>query len=207
MTDIKKNNKVVLVHGIFNTGKAFKKISDTLISHGYLTYMPSLSPNTGKAGLDALALQLESYIAQQFSPKEKFYLIGFSMGGIICRYYLQKLSGLNRVIKFISLSVPHMGSKMAYLMSNKGCIQMRPNSEFMNDLNKDIHVLNQVDVVSIWTPFDLSIIPATSSSISIGKEIKVNVLLHPLMLRNKQSIDAIIEEIKQKMVEIKSERQ
>ncbi len=142
-------NSVVLVHGIFHFFNIFKKMSGFLETRGFRTFAPSLAPSTGKIGLDELALQLKTYIDKTIPAGETFHLVGFSMGGLICRYYLQRLDGMKRVKRFISISTPHHGSRMAYLLGNAGCRQMRPGSEFLKDLNSDVNRLEEVKIVSI----------------------------------------------------------
>lgn len=179
-------NKIVLVHGIFNSGRVFRKMSKFLNNLGFQTFAPDLKPSSGSSGLDDLAEKLEKYVEDNIPAEEKFHLIGFSMGGLVCRYYIQRLDGMMRVNRFISLSTPHNGSLLAYLLFNNGAKQMRPGSDFLKDLNSDIDKLEQVDIVSIRTPFDLSIIPSKSSVISAGENFKVPVLLHPLVARDKR---------------------
>jgi triacylglycerol lipase len=118
------------------------------------------------------------------------------MGGLICRYYLQRLDGMKKVNRFISISAPHNGDRMAYLLGNIGCRQMRPGSEFLKDLNSDLSRLEEVKIVSIWTPFDLSIRPPSSSHLPIGEELIIPVLLHPLMVRDNRVLKAIVSFIK-----------
>ena len=182
---------VVFVHGIFHFINIYKKMAAFLRNHGFRTFTPSLSPSTGKIGLDKLALQLKTYIDENIPAEEKFYLVGFSMGGLICRYYLQRLDGMKRVDRFISISTPHHGTKRAYLIANTGCKQMRPGSDFLNDLNSDVQKLEEVKVVSIWSPYDLTIRPASSSRLPIGEENTIPVLLHPLMVHDKRVFKAI----------------
>lgn len=192
-----QNNKkiVVLVHGIFDTGKVFNKMITALKKSGFTTLTPNLTPNNGNVGLDDLAMQLNNYIETNIPESTMFDLIGFSIGGLISRYYLQKLDGLKRVKRFIAISAPHYGSLLAWFVPNMGCKQMRPNSDFINGLNGDILELEKVNVVSIWTPLDLCIIPPSSSRIPVGKEIKLNVICHPLMLTNKKSIETVLSEL------------
>ena len=76
-------------------------------------------------------------------------------------------------------------------LQNKGCRQMRPGSAFIEDLNRDVDVLEPIHVASLWTPFDLSILPATSSLLSIGQHVRLPVLLHPLMLWDRRSLDQV----------------
>jgi triacylglycerol lipase len=185
-------DSVVLVHGIFDSGNVFKKMAGLLENSNFRTYAPDLRPSSGRTGLDESARQLKSYVDVTISTDETFYLIGFSMGGLVCRYYLQRLDGMKRVHRFIALSTPHYGSWSAYLLPNKGGRQMRPGSEFLKDLNSDVDKLAQVDVVSIWTPFDLSIIPATSSRLAIGKELRIYIVLHPIMVRDRRTLEAVM---------------
>lgn len=186
-----ERNPVLLIHGINDTAKIFRRMRTHLEARGWEVHAISLSPNNGDAGLDELALQVDRYVESTFSHSRSIDLVGFSMGGIICRYYLQKLGGLARVDRFITLSSPHNGSLMAYLRWNIGCEQMRPNSPFLRDLNRQLDQLNQVQFTSIWTPMDLMILPATSSSLPIGTEIKIPVLGHAWMVSDPTALLAV----------------
>jgi triacylglycerol esterase/lipase EstA (alpha/beta hydrolase family) len=141
-----------------------------------------LVPNNGAEVLDKLAQQVANYVAATFEPEQPLDLVGFSMGGIVSRYYLQRLGGIERVQRFITISSPHKGTVVAYGSWQPGCVQMRPNSDFINDLNSDVEMLKQLNFTSIWTPYDLMILPAESSQLGIGKEVILPVILHPLML-------------------------
>jgi len=50
----------------------------------------------------------------EFPEEDSLILIGYSYGGLISRYYLQKYQD-QRVIKYISIATPHLGSPLAYL--------------------------------------------------------------------------------------------
>jgi len=114
------------------------------------------------------------------------------MGGIVSRYYVQKLGGLEKIERLITISSPHNGTIMGHLLPYIGCQQMRPNSEFLTALNREIHLLNKVKFTSIWTPFDLMILPANSSQLPIGEEVKVPVLAHAIMPSAEPTIKAVI---------------
>ena len=192
----RQSGDIVLVHGIFDTGNVFRKMSESLIAQGFRTFTPDLTPNSGRKGLDHLAHQLRDYVELHLPRHDRFVLVGFSMGGLICRYYLQNLDGISRVGKFISLSAPHNGSLLAYGLSHRGGRQMRPNSDFLNDLNRDPVGLQDLRPVSMWTPFDLMILPASSSKMPEFRNVRLPVLLHPWMLTDLKSIEAVIRELK-----------
>jgi len=187
----KNKNPVFLVHGFCDDDSKMKHIAKSLLTEGYTVYSTKLEPSAGQLGIDDLALQLNDFIKSNVKDEQRIDLVGFSMGGLICRYYLQKLNGLCRTDHFISISTPHHGTITAFTLWNKGALQMRYNSAFLLDLNNDLDKLNTLHFLSIWTPFDLMIVPASSSHVAVGCEKKVNCILHPLMVSDKYCINAI----------------
>lgn len=189
-----KTKKVLMVHGITDTGDRFQSMSKVLKEHGFQTYTIDLIPNIGTADLRDLAKQVQSYIKNEFKTEEKIILIGFSMGGLVTRYYLQRLNGIKKVDKYITISAPNHGTYTAYLLPLKGVKQMRPHSDFLQDLNQDVsEVLNNVETLCLWTPFDLMIRPANSSLLGIGKEVSFPVLIHRWMLDDNRVLQEVVD--------------
>ena len=193
MNNAKNRNPVLLIHGINDTGEVFCKMAPYLAELGWSVYDISLTPNNGKLGLDELAGQVAAYIDKTFAPEQPLDLVGFSMGGIVSRYYVQRLGGIERVQRFITISAPNQGTSIAYFSQRPGCIQMQPASKLIQDLNQDAAMLDQLNFTSIWTPFDLIIVPAKSSQMPVGREVIVPVLLHSWMLTDPRSIQAVVE--------------
>ncbi|MBW4507052.1 MAG: triacylglycerol lipase [Scytonematopsis contorta HA4267-MV1] len=190
---IQQRNPVLLVHGIWDTGKVFYRMLPSLKKLGWVVYDLDLKPNNGTVGLEFLAKQLADYIDSTFESEQPFDLVGFSMGGIISRYYMQRLGGINRVQRFITISSPHHGTFIAYGSWLPGCLQMRPNSAFLQDLNSDVEMLGKINFTSIWTPYDAMIVPANSSHMPVGKELIIPVGLHAWMLTDPRSIGAVAQ--------------
>ncbi len=188
-------NPIVLVHGLFDTSRKMRHFEKYLRNAGWMTYSINLLPNSGKLGIDELAQQLDIFIKEKIQPNQKFDLIGFSMGGLVSRYYIQQLGGISRIEHYITISTPHHGTGTAYFLNNSAGKQMRMNSEFMDCLNKEIEQLKLLKFTSIWTPFDLMIIPASSSHVSIGNEYKIKCFTHWLMLNNHTCMQILKEEL------------
>ncbi|MEL6163105.1 MAG: alpha/beta fold hydrolase [Cyanobacteria bacterium J06628_3] len=186
-----QRNPVLLVHGIWDTGKVFRKMIPFLKERGLTVYDLDLSPNDGSKGLDDLAEQVATKVKSTFGGEQTFDLLGFSMGGIVSRYYVQRLGGINQVQRFITLSAPNHGTLTGYFNQGLGCVQMRPNSALLRDLNSDAQMLSQINFTSIWTPYDTMIFPASSSKMSVGDNLTVPVLVHAWMLTDKKSLSAI----------------
>lgn len=184
---------LMLVHGLGDTARVFKPMTTYFTERGWTVWSCDLKPSDGQLPLEALAQQLHRYIQTHLPPQEPFDLLGFSMGGIISRYYLQRMGGIHRVRRFISVSSPHRGTWTGYLRWNPGCEQMRPESEFLKNLNQDWQLLEQVGFVSLWTPFDLMIVPADSSVIPVGRSISLPVALHPWMLTDDRVLATVAE--------------
>lgn len=199
-----QRNPVVLVHGIWDTGKVFYRMVPYLTQKGYSVYDLDLEPNNGDLGLDELAGQVGNYINATFGAEQPVDLVGFSMGGIVSRYYVQRLGGINRVQRFITISSPHHGTAIAYASYRPGCTQMRPNNAFLQDLNWDVQMLEQINFTSIWTPYDIMIVPAKSSQMPVGREVIVPALTHAWMLTDIRSLAAVAEALAEP---VKSDRQ
>jgi triacylglycerol lipase len=195
MFDMQTNDRhpVLLVHGLHDRATVFAKMTPRLVELGWPVYDINLKPNNGKLRLERLAEQVAELVDRTFAPNEAIDLVGFSMGGLVSRYYIQRLGGIDRVRRFVTISSPNQGTKVAYLSGNPGCVQMRPGSDFLEDLNRDDTWLKQLNVTTMWTPYDLMIVPASSSQIPNVKEVVLPVSLHPWMLTDSRSIQAVVE--------------
>ncbi|MGC9503197.1 esterase/lipase family protein [Baaleninema sp.] len=187
-------NPVVLVHGFGDTGAVFDRMAAHLSSRGKPVYAIDLVPSDGSVGLEELAQQLAAFVGDRIEGDRAIDLVGFSMGGLVSRYYVQRLGGVERVDRLITISSPHQGTWTAYALDRVGCRQMRPNSEFLVELDRDArNLLGQIDFTSIWTPYDLMIVPARSSQMPVGGDRQLPVALHPWMLENRRCIELVAE--------------
>lgn len=174
--------KVVLVHGFLNRGGILRKLAQHLEREGHTCYLPSLKPCDARCGLPTLADQLQHFIAAELPTGERFALVGFSMGAIIGRYYLQELGGGERTSVFVSIAGPHQGTWSAYLYPGEGVRQLRYQGEFIRQLERSNHRIARLPKVSYWTPFDLMIRPVASTRWAEGEVVRIPSLLHSLLV-------------------------
>jgi len=180
-------NPVLLVHGFQDDAKKMQAMARALRRDGWTVLTSTLSPSGCQVGNEVLAQQLSDFIEANVPHDSQCDLVGFSMGGIVCRYYLQRLGGIARVNRFVAIAVPEHGTWWASICPPEslrwpGAAQLRPGSAFLRDLNSDVQVLDQVRFTTMWTPFDLMILPAASSRLPVGSETKVWAPFHPLMV-------------------------
>jgi triacylglycerol esterase/lipase EstA (alpha/beta hydrolase family) len=189
---------VLLVHGIDDTGAIFEIMAPALKAAGRAAiYTIDLQPNNGDASLAELAMQVSRRVEaiRLETHADHVDLIGFSLGGMVSRYYVQCLGGDTRVRRLVTISSPHAGTIAAYFRWNAGAADMRPWSPFLKELDDSVEVLQRVETTSIWTPFDLMILPCWSSRLKYVKERVIPVLSHPMMVRDARVCRAVIEAI------------
>lgn len=190
------NNPVILVPGFYAAASDFDTLSNYLMDNGWSVYTFDLVPNTGELELEYLAKQLADFLSENFHSQQLVNLVGFSMGGIVSRYYVQRLGGIHRVLRLITVASPHYGTKAAYLCERKACLQLRPNSKFLQDLNRNISMLAQIEFTSICNPFDFIILPPESSIIPVGENVAVPVLHHVWTVTDKKIFQAVSAALK-----------
>lgn len=186
---------VLLVHGIWDSPKQVEPLRQYLLASGALVVEAvTLDPNDASVSLAQSASQIEEFAGRLLASTgaERIDLVGFSMGALISRYWLQRMDGRERTRRFISISGPHRGTSTAYFSGKAGAREMRPGSTFLEDLASDPKPWGPVEVHALWSPFDLMIVPADSSKLPQSKsEQTVPVLLHPWMLTDKRVHEAV----------------
>lgn len=184
---------VVLVHGIFNTGWVFRTMVQAFEQKGFRCHVIRLTPSWGGAPIEDLSAQLSQFITDRVPGGEKVSLVGFSMGALVCRYYLQYLDGIRNVTGFYSISGPHHGTVWSWFWVGKGTGQMRINSPFLRHLKEGEGVIRDsgIPVVSYRTPYDQVIIPSTSSHWPMAENIVYPLISHQWMPHSKRVIEDI----------------
>lgn len=183
--------RVVLVHGIFEKGTAFRMLRKRLENRRIECFVPRLRPSDGRGGLDKLAEGLKRDIDARFGSTGPISIVAFSMGGLVSRHYLQQLGGAARCETFITISSPHHGTNAAWFYPSAGVRQMRPGSGFLKNLALTESSLDGIRIASFRTPLDLIILPTESSIWERAENRSYLVALHPLMLTSKPVLDDI----------------
>ncbi|WP_193162557.1 esterase/lipase family protein [Microbulbifer hainanensis] len=190
-----KTKVAILVPGIFDRGKSMHLMKQVLEDAGFSAYYLHLQYNSGWYGMEFLSHQLKSQVENLMDEGHTCALVGFSMGGIVARHYLQALGGLERVHKFISLSSPHYGSFWANFLPYHGGKQLRIRSDFLTKLNHNVDCLAPTEPVSIWTKYDVTILPHTSSRLPLGATYTVPVALHRWVPMDPRVISIVATEL------------
>jgi len=131
----------------------------------------------GQVRIKDIAEELSEFISKNVK-EESINIVAISQGGIIALAYLKYFRNKN-VKKLFTLCSPHKGSYMAYLMNLPGFIDLRPNSELLNELEKFIQE-SKINVYSVYTPFDLMVVPGWGAKPKCGKVKMIFAPAHPI---------------------------
>ena len=86
------------------------------------------------------------------------------MGGLIARYYVQRLGGDARVHTLVTLGTPHQGTALAYTLPHPLVRQLRPGSDVVRELEEPAPGC-RTRMVAIWSDLDQMIIPKRNARI------------------------------------------
>ena len=93
---MEKRNPVILIHGLWNNSSIFSSITSKLDDIGFEYFAPTLKHSYGMTSILDLTNRLNELILEKYGLEKEIDILGFSMGGIIGRYWLQKFNGYKR---------------------------------------------------------------------------------------------------------------
>ena len=189
---------IFLVHGLWNDPKLFEKLIKKINEDDYELYRPHLPHRFGKTSLKDLARALDSKIEELVGPEVEVDIVGFSMGGLISRLWLQNHGGFLRTKRFFSIGTPHFGTYTAQMIPSSfmpGIADMKRGSRLLSQLNNDLTSLEKVECISFFTKWDLMTFPGWQAKLSIGESYQLPVLTHKELITNSISLDILVEKI------------
>ncbi|MFD9001334.1 esterase/lipase family protein [Streptomyces sp. NPDC059582] len=146
---------VVLLHGFIDNRSVFVLLRRSLAQHGRHQVMSlNYSPLTCdiRTAAELLGRHIEEICARTGS--EQVDIVGHSLGGLIARYYAQRLGGDLRVRTLVTLGTPHAGTRVAPLANAHPIVrQMRPGSEVIQELALPAPGC-RTQFVSFWSDLD-----------------------------------------------------
>ncbi len=189
---------LILVHGLWNTPKVFRRLESCLQQPPSMVFAPSLPHGCGRKEIRSLAKNLGEQIVDRFGSTSLIDLLGFSMGGLISRVWLQEMMGYQRTIRFFSIGSPHQGTFTAQLVPDHlftGIAEMKYGSNFLKSLDVYSNYLQEIECRSYFTNWDLMAFPGYRSVLPFGSNISIPVPTHKGLIRNSKAINLIASDI------------
>tara|TARA_B100000700_G_C14916795_1_gene795096 strand:+ start:227 stop:838 length:612 start_codon:yes stop_codon:yes gene_type:complete len=194
----KKSKPIVLVHGLWDNPSLFDNFKSRLQEEGFSVLAPHLPHKYGYISIPILARKLDRYILNQLGQDVAIDLVGFSMGGLIARVWLQNMQGAERTNRFFSIGSPHKGTFAAQMVPSwmlAGVAEMKRGSSFLRNLNDDISSLRKVQCISYFCKLDLMVFPGWDAVLPFGISCSVPVLTHKGLILNSSAIEILVEDL------------
>ncbi|HET7529550.1 MAG TPA: alpha/beta fold hydrolase [Mycobacteriales bacterium] len=156
---------ILLVHGLVDNRSIFTVLRRALRRRGFgrvWTLNYHVLTQDLRAAARRLAQTVEAICEQ--TGYERIHVIGHSMGGIIARYYVQRMGGDERVHTLVTLGSPHGGTHAARLLPSGVCRQLRPNSDVIAELAGPVERC-RTRFLSFWSDLDVLISPKIAARI------------------------------------------
>lgn len=167
---------VVLLHGFIDNRSVFVLLRRALARHGRrhlasLNYSPlTRDPRTAA---ELLGRHVEEICAR--TGQREVDIVGHSLGGLIARYYVQRLGGDHRVRTLVTLGTPHGGTAVAPGAGLHPIVrQMRGGSPLIEELRLPAPGC-RTRFVSFWSELDQVMVPVGTACVDHPDLDAVNV--------------------------------
>ena len=156
---------ILLLHGLVDNRSIFTVLRRALRRRGFgrvWTMNYHVLTHDVRAAAKRLAATVEAICEQ--TGYERIHVIGHSMGGIIARYYVQRMGGDARVHTLVTLGSPHGGTRAARLLPRGVLRQLTARSDVIAELATPAPGC-RTRFVSFWSDLDALISPKSSARI------------------------------------------
>ncbi len=168
---------ILLVHGLVDNRSVFTLLRRTLRRRGFGQVLSvNYSPFTQDVRTAAARLARLVEKTCEETGYERVHVVGHSLGGVVARYYVQRMGGDARVHTLCTLGSPHAGTYAAHLLPSRLVRQLRPGSELMTELAAPAPGC-RTRFVAFWSDLDQLIVPKRAARIEHADLAARNVLL------------------------------
>jgi len=160
--------------------------------------LPNLPLRWGMTPIAESAALLDQHIQAAFGPDQPVDLLGFSMGGVIARAWIQLLGGHRRTRRLSSVGSPHQGTLTAMPWPRRplaGIADLKWGSPLLQELNGNLDTLKAIACCSFYSGIDLVVLPGWRAVLPVGVQRMLPVWTHPQLLRDRQALGPLSEEL------------
>jgi triacylglycerol lipase len=153
---------ILLLHGLVDNRSVFTRLRNSLTREGFGCLL-SLNYPVITGDIPTAAHNLADVVDRicESTGFDRLHLVGHSMGGLIARYYVQRLAGDQRVHTLVTLATPHHGTASARLVPYGIVRQLRPGSSVVAELAQPAPGC-RTRIVSIYSDRDTLVPPESA---------------------------------------------
>lgn len=186
------------MHGLLDTPAVFNRLRRQLGERAPDLLIPALPLRLGITSVAAAADQLGRQIEAAYPGSTPLDVLGFSIGGVIARTWIQRLGGHRRTRRFVSLGSPQQGTLTAQPWSSRlfrGLADVKRGSALLTELNRNLDTLAGLECHSFYSALDLAVLPGWRAVLPVGGRTPLPVATHPQLLRDAAALGPIAREL------------
>lgn len=195
------NSVVILIHGLMRTANSMYKLSHHISENGYeVINYNYLSTNYS---IQEHGTHLKDFVEQlkKENPNKTFHFVTHSLGGIIARDALAKLTSTQQCGSLIMLAPPNQGSALAKICSillPRITKRIKPLAELSSDKNAAIHTIPTPNLKMgiIAGRFDAKVPPSFAQLKNYDTAFMIVNVAHTFIMNHPKAKKAIIQFLK-----------
>lgn len=166
---------VLLVHGLMDNRSVYTQYRRALRKHGF-GLIRAVNYGALTQDIRTAAYELRRHVnrLRERTGADRIHIVGHSLGGLIARYYVQRLGGDQAVHTVATVGTPHSGTMTAYLMLTPMIRQLTPGSDLLAELAEPAPSC-RTQFLAVWSELDQLIVPQYNAQL-IHPDLTVNTL-------------------------------
>lgn len=178
---------IVLLHGHYYTNASLSVLRQRFEEDGWpagrlVTIDVSRNACTHDWA-EALAEKVKDVL--QKTGCAKVDIVAHSRGGLAARDYIRFLGGGGRVAHLVTLGTPHHGAPVSLACPGCGCLEMRPDSDYLRRLNAGDETPGPTRYTSICSRQD-EVVPVASAWLEGARNVRLRGVKHTDLLRSRR---------------------
>jgi triacylglycerol lipase len=191
---------ILFVHGWSGSASNWSTMISRFEKDGYpSSYLMAYTYNTSQSNKTDAETEVKSHVEQLLknTGASKVDIVAHSMGSLNSRWYVKFVSGgQEKVDDWVSLGGPNHGTEAAFLCFTVSCVEMRPGSTFLKELNAGDETPGEVNYGTWWSPCDEFINPDESVILSGATNTKTACIGHLSLLTDETVYKGVREFVK-----------
>lgn len=182
---------IVLLHGYGMNRMSFFWLGRALARRGLgpLIGTSYVSLRSVRSSAQRLAGFIERTCAAEGVPKVD--LVCHSLGGLLARYYAERLGGARHIHHIVTIGTPHQGTVAGHAALGRSALDLRPRSQLLDELATGPRPEGVV-LTSIYSRADNIVVPPGNARLhGAGDEVEFGDLGHMALLLSPRVADAV----------------
>jgi triacylglycerol lipase len=191
---------ILFVHGWSGSASNWNTMIGRFEKDGYAkSQLRAYSYNTSQSNKTTAETIVKSEVEKlkKETGASKVDIVAHSMGSLNSRWYIKFVKeGEANVDDWVSLGGPNHGTTAANFCFSTSCVEMRPGSTFLGELNAGDETPGTVSYGTWWSPCDEFINPDSSVSLSGATNTETACISHLALLSDETVYKGVREFVK-----------